>query len=191
MADEVYLRIADNLLSGNDIAAKDVIVMELPFESLSRDHRSYSVKQKLSLFFRDGFIDRYSGDKLINPGFLRVLSDLFPDEFPYQTNWKQTDCHQEWWMRYPTVDHIVPIARGGKNEPSNWATTSMLHNQAKLNWTLEELGWTLHEPGNLSGWDGMSKAFIEIVDHRPSLLEDKYIANWYRATRDYLSAHTS
>lgn len=70
MTDEVYLRIADKLLSGNEIAAKDVIVMELPFESLSRDHRSYSVKQKLSLFFRDGFIDRYSGDKLINPGFL-------------------------------------------------------------------------------------------------------------------------
>lgn len=186
MADEVYLRIADKLLSENDIAAKDVIVRELPFESLSRDHRSYSIKQKLSLFFRDGFIDRYSGDKLINPGFLRVLSDLFPDEFPYQTNWKQTDCHQEWWMRYPTVDHIVPIARGGKNEPSNWATTSMLHNQAKLNWTLEELGWTLHEPGNLSDWDGMSRAFIEIVEHRPSLLEDRYIANWYKATNAVL-----
>lgn len=184
MADEVYLIIADKLLSGNDVAAKEVIINELPFECLPREHRSYSIKQKLSLFFRDGFIDRYSGDKLINPGFLRVLSDLFPEEFPYQTNWKQTDCHQEWWMRYPTVDHIVPIARGGKNEPSNWATTSMLHNQAKLNWTLEELGWTLHEPGNLSDWDGMSKTFVAIVEQRPALLEDRYITNWYRATKE-------
>lgn len=60
----------------------------------------------------------------------------------------------------------------------------MLHNQAKLNWTLEELGWTLHEPGNLSDWDGMSKTFVAIVEQRPALLEDRYITNWYRATKE-------
>ena len=188
--DDIYIRIADGLISESDGAVRQILWSELPFEHLPRDHRSYTVKQKLRLFIRDGFIDRYSGDRLLNPGFLRVLSDLFPEEFPYQTNWKQTECHQEWWMRYPTVDHLVPIARGGKNEQDNWMTTSMLHNQAKLNWTLEELGWNLHEPGDMKEWDGMSSAFLSIVDSRPMLLEHKYIAEWYKASKQLLPART-
>lgn len=181
--ENIYLQISDELLFGSDETVCRIIKEKLPFERLPRDSRSYSIKQKLQLFVRDGFIDRYSGDKLLNPGFLRILSDLFPKEFPYQTNWKQTECHQEWWMRYPTVDHLAPIARGGKNEPDNWVTTSMLHNQAKLNWTIEELGWKLHEPGRIEEWDGMSASFLAIVDARPSLSEDKYVRDWYRATK--------
>ena len=185
---DVYTRVAEGLLAESDRAVRQILHTELPFEFLPRDHRSYSVRQKLRLFIRDGFIDRYSGDKLLNPGFLRVLSDLFPNEFPYHTNWKQTECHQEWWMRYPTIDHLIPIARGGKNEPENWITTSMLHNQAKLNWTLEELGWSLHEPGDVNDWDGMSTAFLAIVEARPMLMDHGYVAEWYKATKQLIPA---
>ena len=186
---ETYCRIVEDLKIGKDNDVRRTLISELPFEILPREHRSYSIGQKLRLFFRDGFIDRYSGEKLLNPGFLRVLSDLFPKEFPYHLNWKQTECHQAWWMRYPTVDHLIPIARGGKNEPDNWITTSMLHNQAKLNWTIEELGWKLHEPGRIEEWDGLSASFLVIVEARTTLLNDKYIRDWYHATKKILGGY--
>jgi HNH endonuclease len=52
------------------------------------------------------------------------------------------------WEVGATIDHVVPVTRGGADDESNWVTTSMARNSAKMNWTLEELGWTLHPPGN-------------------------------------------
>jgi hypothetical protein len=57
---------------------------------------------------RDGFCDRYSGDRLIFSGVLRVLSDLFPLEFQWHPNWKIGACHNFYWLLQPTIDHIVP-----------------------------------------------------------------------------------
>ena len=49
---------------------------ELPFESFSRAKRSRTDTEKVSVFLRDGFIDRYSGRTLVFPGTLRLLSYL-------------------------------------------------------------------------------------------------------------------
>ena len=39
-------------------------------------------------------------------------------------------------------------ALGGADSEENWATTSMLHNSIKNNWTLEQLNWKLYDAGN-------------------------------------------
>ena len=75
-------------------------------------------------FCRDGFIDRYSGQKLVNPGMIRAFSHYFPEEFPFHKNWKMSECHIAYWEFIPTVDHIVPIALGGADNETNWASTS-------------------------------------------------------------------
>ena len=132
---------------------------------------------------RDGFIDRYSGNPLIFPAVLRILSFLLPDEFPFHRNWKMDKTHPAYWELFPTLDHIVPVARGGLDEDDNLVSTSMLRNGAKANSTLEELGWILHPAGDLNIWDGMMSWCMEFVLNNNQLLEDRYIAKWCYAAQ--------
>jgi hypothetical protein len=80
----------------------------------------------------------------------RASTDLqaSTDQFPFQTNWRTDACHFAFWELVPTLDHILPVSRGGTDDESNWATTSMLRNSAKANFTLDELGWSLCSPGD-------------------------------------------
>ena len=103
-----------------------------------------------------------------------------PEEFPYHSHWKMEECHNAYWEFIPTVNHIYPVALGGADSEENWATTSMLHNSIKNNWTLEQLNWKLYDAGNYEEWDGLTALFIELVNADKTLLEDTYIKKWYR-----------
>lgn len=131
-------------------------------------------------FVRDGFIDRYSGQKLVNPGILKVLSFYMPEAFPYHSHWKMAECHHAYWELVPTVDHIYPAALGGTDTIENRATTSMLHNSIKSNWTLKQLGWKLYEAGDYAQYDGLTGLFIKLVSGDEGLLRDDYIRRWYK-----------
>ena len=61
----------------------------------------------------------------------------------------------------------------------NYATTSMMHNLIKNNWTLEQLQWSLYPPGNIKEWDGLTQLFISLVESDKQLLNDSYIKKWY------------
>jgi hypothetical protein len=74
------------------------------------------------------------------------------------------NTHPAYWELFPTLDHVVPIARGGWDDEANLVSTSTLHNSAKANWTLEELGWSLHPPGALSQWDGLLAWFLGFAE---------------------------
>ena len=56
----------------------------------------------------------------------------------------------------------------------------MLHNDIKANWTLEQLGWKLYDPGDYEEYDGLTGLFMKIVKKDEKLLEDAYIKRWYR-----------
>lgn len=146
---------AKNLLYDKIIEAKQIIIKEYPFQRIVPQGRNYTDKEKIQQFVRDGFFDRYSGQKLINPGLLKVLSHYMPEEFPYHPYWKMDACHNAYWEFVPTVDHILPIALDGLDAEENWATTSMLHNAVKSNWTLEQLNWTFCDPGDFKEYDGL------------------------------------
>lgn len=133
-------------------------------------------------FVADGFIDRYSGDRLLNPGVLKMLSVYYPNAFPYQAHWKTTETHTAYWELTPTIDHIIPISYGGVDAKENWATTSMMNNSIKSNWTLEQLRWHLCPKGDIRDWDGLTRLFLEVVEKNRSLLNDRYIHTWYRAS---------
>ncbi len=132
------------------------------------------------VFVRDGFVDRYSGDLLVFPPVLRAVSWAIPEAFPYHPNWKMSEGHIGYWELTATVDHIVPIARGGSNDESNLATTSQLRNSAKANWTLEELGWDLHPLGSGS-WDGLTSWLVGYTKANPALREEPMVERWLRA----------
>lgn len=130
------------------------------------------------VFLRDGFIDRYSGEKLLFPGLIKLLTIEFPDIFKYHGNWKMSETHLVYWELFPTIDHLIPIARGGEDNEDNWVITSMICNSAKANWTIEELGWKLHEREELTNWDGLINCFLELCDTNKAYEHDMYIRSW-------------
>lgn len=54
---------------------------EYPFKKYEVFHQTYTLKQKMKQFKADGFIDRYTGDKLVNPGILKLFSYYFRMSF--------------------------------------------------------------------------------------------------------------
>lgn len=171
-------------LEGSDrLEALSILAGKYPFEFKEKKARSHSDTQKVRLFLRDGFIDRYSGKKLVFPPVLRILSKLFPKEFPYHPHWKMAECHIAYWELAPTVDHVVPVTRGGEDEESNWVCTSQLRNSAKSNWLLEELGWELHPAGNADEWDGLLSWYVKYIARSETEKHDPYFWKWYEVAR--------
>jgi len=164
--------------------AKKIIIKNLKFKPLDNAGRGYTEVEKTKVFLRDGFIDRYSGKKLVYQPVLRILSKEYPEIFPFHKNWKMSECHIAYWELVPTIDHKKPVSRGGEDEYKNWITTSQLGNSAKSNWTLEELGWKLKASGNLKNWDGMLGWFMEYVKEN-KMQKVSYIKNWYNAAGEY------
>jgi 5-methylcytosine-specific restriction endonuclease McrA len=181
--------VTDALINQNLDDALTIINTEYPFSVNTIQTRQYSEAVKTRIFLRDGFTDRYTGKKLVYIGMLRLISFLMPTEFPYHTNWKMDSCHLAYWELAPTLDHIVPIARGGADEPENWVTTSMLSNARKANWTLEEFGWELLPPGDLAEWDGLTTQFVALVEQNASLRDEDFIRRYYAIAKNALSAN--
>ena len=178
---EIIQRVCDALEKGNPLKASEIARRDYPFVPYRTVKRRYSEHQSTQVFCRDGFVDRYSGARLVFPGALRLLSKVLPQEFPAHPNWKMSESHIVFWELFPTIDHILPIARGGADEEANWVTTSMVRNSAKSNWTLEELGWELVARGDANNWDGLMTWFVSIIGQNENFLEDPYLMRWHRA----------
>lgn len=173
-----------NALTKNNVEeARAIIEKGYPFSSITNNERRYTDEQKLRVYIQDGFIDRYSGQRLIYTPVLRVLSHLYPTEFPYHPNWKMSACHIAYWELTPTIDHMVPIARGGADDASNWVTTSMLRNAAKANWTIEELAWQLVPAGDLREWDGLLHWFVGFMEAHGEMKKLPPFGKWYRVAK--------
>jgi hypothetical protein len=173
----IIARICTSLAAGDTNGARAIARHEYPFISVDNAGRKYSEHQMMAVFIRDGFVDRYSGRRLVLPGALRLLSKVLPEEFPFHANWKMSESHLMWWELCPTVDHVVPVARGGKDDESNWVTTSMMRNSAKANWTLEELGWIRLSDEQLDKWDRLTNWFVAFLAKEPER-RGPYIRRW-------------
>ena len=182
------------LARGDSHAAKATLKKRYPFVPAEKIARRYSERQSMTLFMRDGFIDRYTGTRLVNPGVLRLLHVVLGDDFPAHPNWKVSETHRAFWELFPTVDHVVPVSRGGCDDESNWVTASMLSNQAKDQWTLDDLGWELHPRGAVAEWDGLSRWLVDYLAANPTVLANAaephrgYIRRWLIATKAALGA---
>lgn len=166
---------------------RNILRAEYPFAAVDKVNRRYSERRCLKVFLRDGFTDRYDGTRLVHPGALRVLSRVLPEDFPAHPNWAMVQTHIAFWELFPTIDHVVPVSRGGVDDESNWATTSMLRNSAKAHWTLEELKWTLTPVDDHDEWDGLTNWFVRYVDRHPEHGEVAYIRRWLTATKALLA----
>lgn len=83
---EVVARICGRLEAGDKSGAQAIARDEYRFECPASAGRKCSERQMMAVFARDGFVDRYSGKRLVLPGALRLLSRLLPEEFPFHSN---------------------------------------------------------------------------------------------------------
>jgi len=161
--------------------AISVLKRDYPLTPAPVTKRRYGPIESTRVFVRDGFTDRYTGERLIFPPVLRAVSTELPADFPYHPNWKTDVTHPAYWEIGATVDHLLPVSRGGVDDDSNWVTTSMARNSAKGNWTLEELGWALRAPGAFKEWDGLVHWFLEYARSHPELIATASMRQWHRA----------
>lgn len=191
---EVLRDVCAALRGGDSGSARETLRSHYPFVRVEQIVRRFSERQSMGLFMRDGFIDRYTGNRLINPGVLRLLHVVLRDDFPAHPNWKASETHIAFWELFPTVDHLVPVSRGGPDDKSNWVTASMLSNQAKAHWSVKDLGWELHPAGAVEEWDGLSRWLVDYVAENPTVLEEAaaphrgYIGRWIKVTKAALEA---
>lgn len=184
---KVIAEVCSALASGVVEQAISIAKRDYPFVPEPIVKRKYGPIESTRLFIRDGFIDRYTGERLIFPPVLRVLFSALPAEFPYHPNWKTDLTHPSYWEIGASVDHLIPVTRGGADDESNWMTTSMARNFAKSNWTLKELGWSLYPAGDLSNWDGLIGWFLQYTSDHPELLMAS-LKGWHKAAKQALRA---
>lgn len=169
------------ITAGDLVGASHIISTEYPFCPSQNSGRNYTPTVMTQIFLRDGFIDRYRGTKLVFPPVLRLMSHYLPAEFPYHKNGKMSEGHMAYWELFPTIDHIVPVTRGGSDSEDNYVCCSMLTNSIKSNWTLEQLQWRLLPEGDLTKWDGLLSWFLHQAKADPAVLENTYIKRWHAA----------
>ncbi|SFM67405.1 hypothetical protein SAMN05421880_12629 [Nitrosomonas nitrosa] len=179
----IIAEICQAVLGGELERAAVVMRCTYPFTRPTVAGRKYTESDALRIFIRDGFVDRYSGRRLVFSPVLRLLSRLLPEEFPFHPNWKMDACHIAYWELSPTLDHVVPVTLGGADNATNWVCTSMLRNSVKANWTLEALGWHLVPLGDLHQWDGLLQWFVTYVEGHQELAQEPYFRRWHRAAR--------
>lgn len=168
------------LETGDRPGAIDLLRTHYPARLTQTARRAWPPARAMAIFVRDRFTDRYSGALLVFPGTLRAISLLLPADFPYHKNWRQSETHPAFWELFPTIDHVVPLARGGADSPGNVVTTSMLRNAAKANWTLEELGWPARLAPPATNWDGLLPWFLTAYEKFPALRDDPATRTWHQ-----------
>ena len=83
--------------------AVSLLLRDYPFKPEAITKRNYGPVESTRVFIRDGFIDRYTGDRLIYPPVLRVLSIVLREDFPYHPNWKTELTHPAYWESVPRL----------------------------------------------------------------------------------------
>lgn len=104
----VIAAVCRHLASGDAADAATVARAQYPFVATAKQQRRYTERTMARIFLRDGFVDRYSGERLVFPGTLRLLSKLMPTEFPAHPNWKVSESHLVYWELFPRSTTCCP-----------------------------------------------------------------------------------
>src|SRR5919112_1884136 len=175
---QVIEAVCEALARADNTKAAAIVRSDYPFTKPAPSGRKATPTEATRVFLRDGFVDRYAGTRLVFPPVLRLISQTLPEEFPFHSHWKMSECHVAYWELFPTVDHVVPVARGGRDDETNWVCTSMLRNDVKSKWTLDEHGWDLLPSGDAERWDGLLGWFLRFTNNHKDILQHPYLRRW-------------
>jgi hypothetical protein len=118
------------IAKGDTRKAAELVREQYPFVP-PVERQAIGTLDRLRVFLWDGIIDRYCGVKQFFPPVLELISPEIPEAFPSCRNGKAPETHVAHWELYPSVDHLVPLTRGGAHEMDNWVTRSMSRYQRR------------------------------------------------------------
>lgn len=119
--------------------------------------RMPSKSDQRAVMVRDGYRCRFCESRVI----LSAAHRIFADALPKQARLGKTNDSTHFGLSTLTasIDHLVPYARGGGNDPSNLVTACGPCQYGRFSWTLEEV--EIENPWNypaiVDGWDGLSR----------------------------------
>jgi hypothetical protein len=136
------------------------------FSVEKKTHPNVNERDKFMTFRKDHYHCSYTGIKLINHPLIELLSYILPEHFPYNNPPHGSDAgikntHLLVWVLWPSVDHILPVSRGGLNHPENYTTSNSKFNMFKNNFRNEELGLQCREPEDKT-WNGLEEEYHQL-----------------------------
>jgi hypothetical protein len=109
---------------------------------------------------------------------------IWPEQIPYNPNWRSDVTHPLHASRTATVDHVSAHAAGGADlDAINLVTACWACNLQKRDLDLERLGWSLRKISD-DGWDGFVgyiaplQKRLQMLDYAPGAAE---LGRWQRA----------
>lgn len=137
-------------------------------------HDSY----KKAVFESSRYTCCYCNRKTIDLEVLKAISRAIPDAFPYHKNWKFSESHILYWVYSTSLEHVIPLALGGKNDPSNMRASCYLCNDAKSDISLEDLGWEIStDADNANHWSGLTEYLPQLQNISHGVIPQKKTSN--------------
>ncbi len=117
------------------------------------------------VFCRDKWHCRYCNDAVFFSPILKVLESISPGHGYYHPNGKSDEMLTLFANKFASIDHIIPVTRGGENSIENYVTSCWKCNLMYGNKTHKK-GKPLPNPINSSGtkWDGLSSLYPKLLD---------------------------
>ena len=119
--------------------------------------RMPSGADQLKVFARDGFRCRFCESRVI----VRAAHRAFADALPSEARLGQTNETSHFGLSTlsASLDHLLPYARGGTNDPTNLVTACGPCQYGRVHWTLEEVQIEnpLNYPPVVDEWDGLTR----------------------------------
>lgn len=136
-----------------------------------------SLRRWVAIFTRDAYTCRYCLRRTIAPPVLRAVSMLFPQTFKFHPNWKTSECDAAYLVLSTSLDHVIPVTRGGTDDVANLVTACWMCNGMKSNFLLAELpGWTIHEIAERT-WSGLTE-HLPAMMRAGALEKEQYLRRW-------------
>lgn len=120
--------------------------------------RTPPVRALARIYDRDRYQCRYCGAKTVLIPVMRLIATAYPQEFPYHRHGKAGETYPAFDMISASVDHVIPVARGGDALDDNIVTACWACNRVKGNLPLDVLGWTLRDPAD-DAWRGLADVY--------------------------------
>jgi 5-methylcytosine-specific restriction endonuclease McrA len=144
----------------------------------------WSLRRWTAVFARDSYTCRYCERLTIAPPILRVVSHVFPEVFRFNPNWKTSETDAAYFVLSTSSDHVLPVTRGGTDDPDNLVTACWKCNGMKSNFLLSELRhWKLMPVAAPNSWRGLTEYLDDMILHA-GLGNEPYLRRWSEAIKN-------
>ncbi|MGO1074585.1 HNH endonuclease [Inquilinus sp. CA228] len=122
--------------------------------------RMPGISAQAAIYARDGYRCRFCGCRVVLPTVRPAMTARLPDSI----RWGSTNVerHAAFFALTATIDHLVPHAKGGGNDPENLLTTCQACNFGRSDWLIEEVGLIdpRGRPPIIDDWDGLMRLTV-------------------------------